>query len=117
MEMELKIKELAYEYKNEQNAFMQVKPKTKKKIRNFQKWILGHHLKKENIITSEQKFFDFCSYCGEALFFRCYEYGLDWEFEIECYCERLKKTAQKQMKQKIAEHKKAAKNVKQLTFW
>lgn len=117
MEMELKIKELAYEYKNERNAFMQVKPKTKKKIRSFEKWIWEHHLKKENIITSEQKFFDFCSYCGEALFFRCYEYGLDWEFEIECRCERIKNAEQDKMRERIKHHRDKVANATQLLLF
>ena len=117
MEMELKIQELAYEYKNERNAFMQVNPKTKKKIREFEKWICEHHLKKDNIIASEQKFFDFCAYCKEALFFRCYEYNLAWEFEIECRCERIKNAELQQMRTRIERHKKEAQNLKQLTIW
>lgn len=117
MEMELKIQELAYEYKNERDASMQVKPKTKKKIRAFAKWICDSHLKKENIIDSEKKYFDFCSYCKEIMFFRCYDYNLAWEFEVECWCENIKKTEQQIMNKRIKEHKKAQHKVTQLTLF
>lgn len=59
MEVELKIIELASEYKNNRDAFSRIKPKTKKKVRDLQEWLENHHLQKSNIIESEQRFFSF----------------------------------------------------------
>lgn len=117
MQMELKIRELAHEYKQKRNQFMQVKPSTKKKIMAFEKWLCDYHLTEVDIIDSEKKFFDFCHFCGEISFFHCYDYNLSWEFGIECRCERAKNAEQQQMKTRIEAHRKRMQNPKQLTIW
>lgn len=87
---EMQIKTLAREYKERRNKFMQVLPKTKKKIRAFEGWLCDVHLVKDDIIDTEQKYFDFCSHCKETSYFHCNDFNLAWVFEIPCNCERSK---------------------------
>lgn len=75
MEMELKIVEIAKEYKENRDAFMRVRPKTRKKIHAFEKYLFESRLSKSNIIASEKKYFDFCDFCKEIMFFRCYDFN------------------------------------------
>ena len=103
---ELKILELAKEYKENRDAYMRVRAKTKKKIRAFEQWLCDYHLVKSDIMDSEQKYFDFCDYCKEPIYFACHDFNLSWSFEIECRCERARQKLAKEMRERIKEHKK-----------
>lgn len=111
MEMELKIAELAKEYKENRDAFMRARPKTRKKIRAFEKYLFESCLSKSNIIASEKKYFDFCDFCKEIMFFRCYDFNLAWEFTIPCRCERTLEAEEKSMRERIKKHKKFQKEL------
>lgn len=111
MEMDLKITEIAKEYKENRDAFMRVRQKTKKKVRNFERWLHEVHLKKDNIIDAEKKYFDFCDFCKEIMFFRCYDFNLAWEFTIPCRCERTLEAEEKSMRERIKKHKKFQKEL------
>lgn len=111
MEMELKIAELAKEYKENRDAFMRVLPKTRKKIRAFEKYLFESRLSKSNIIASEKKYFDFCDFCKEIMFFRCYDFNLAWEFAIACKCERTRENEQSKMRDRIKRAKKYEKDL------
>lgn len=111
MEMELKIAELAKEYKENRDAFMRVRPKTKKNVRGFENFLFHSHLKKNDIMETEKKYFDFCDFCKEIMFFRCYDFNLAWEFTIPCRCERTLEAEEKSMRERIKKHKKFQKEL------
>lgn len=113
---ELKILELAKEYKENRDAYMRVRAKTKKKVRAFEQWLCDYHLVENDIIASEKKFFEFCSYCKEPFYFECREFDLSWHFEIECRCERAKKKLENEMRERIEERKKRSKYEVQRLF-
>lgn len=106
MEMELKIIELASEYKNNRDAFLRVRAKTKKKVRDFQEWLENYHLRKNNIIENEKRFFSFCERCEEIILFECRDFNLAWKFALKCRCERVRERMEKNMRNKIERHKK-----------
>ena len=56
---ELKILELAKEYKENRDAKMRVRAKTKKKIRAFEQWLCDYHLVKSDIMDGEKSFLNF----------------------------------------------------------
>lgn len=113
---ELNILELAKELKENRDAHMRVRPKTKKKIKAFVDWLIDFHLTKDDIVESEKRFFKFCDYCQEILQFECREFDLCWSFETDCKCERIKKAMEKDMKERIKKHREGAKYEVQRLF-
>lgn len=114
--MELKIEELAEEYKKNRDDYMRVRAKTKKKVRVFESFIKSNHLKKDDIIENERKFFEFCDFCKEAFYFECREFSLSWRFYIECKCDRAKNKLEKEMRERIKKNKKECKYEVQRLF-
>lgn len=98
---ELKILDIAKEYSEACE-----RAKTKKKVRAFEQWMCDSHLVKSDIIESEQKFFLFCDYCNEPIYFKCLEFEMSWSFEIECKCEKTRQKLESEMRERIKEHRK-----------
>lgn len=113
---ELKILELAKEYKENRDAYMRVRAKTKKKIRNFERWLTDNHLTRDDIIESERLFFEFCNFCKEVSYFKCLEFNLSWSFELDCKCSRTRKELENDMKERIKKHREGAKYEMQRLF-
>lgn len=106
--MDMKIKVLAEECVTNRDEHMRVRSKTKKKIRAFEDWLASAHLRKKDIIEAERHYFSFCKHCKETSYFECRDYELNWRFEIECRCERVKKQMEKDMKERIERYKREA---------